>query len=385
MIWIAGGAAAIAGLIIGWAARGARNNSGETTTDWKTRLAARDHDLLEARDQLAAAAAESQAATARAHEATSTLAELRAEVESLRQHSEERDFEIERLEDLVIQLKATGGEGEALKDLVAARAEIARLRTELDEARSAVTGDNVAAVQDDLTRAHQTIAQLEEQLVQAETLGDGGDIPEDVASRLEELEVELASLQSQRCPEPDLHRSRPAPLVDSVIPDPGFSWASVSVEDDDAPLAPVVSLRPLGRSENVYLPPSVEEYEITPSALDLLADSPLFDESLYEDDDLGPSGRSGARSTSFEGKNGSAVTPAPQATDDLTEIKGIGPRIGSMLNRMGIRSFRDLAELGALEADELSQMFNGLASRLHRGNWIEVARELHESKYGETL
>ena len=52
---------------------------------------------------------------------------------------------------------------------------------------------------------------------------------------------------------------------------------------------------------------------------------------------------------------------------------------------MGTTSFRDLAALADLDADELTTTFNGIASRLRKGNWIEAARELHLSKYGEPV
>lgn len=68
--------------------------------------------------------------------------------------------------------------------------------------------------------------------------------------------------------------------------------------------------------------------------------------------------------------------PAPDGTaDDLTRIKGIGPKLSAKLNEIGIYHFKQIADWSEPEAawveDYLS--FNG---RVMRENWITQARGL---------
>jgi predicted flap endonuclease-1-like 5' DNA nuclease len=363
MLWIAAGIGAIAGLAVGWVVRGARNNSGETRIDWKTRLAARDDDLLEARKQLAVAAAEAQGAVARAHAAGTEAVELRAELGILRENAYERDREIERLEELVIELKA--GSGEPDSELVATRIRLTEVETELASmgGKGALDGTDPIA---ELAEAREHIAELEELLEQASAETPSAQTD----GRLEVLEAELATLQSQQCADPNAHRAE----ATIGFFEPAFDDEDI---DDEAPLAPVVALRPLGDGSDPDDEASVPA---------LVTDAPLFDEALYDDEPTAvvddPEEAPEAADESAEPTRAEAASEDP---DDLTEIKGIGPQIGSMLNQMGILSFRDLAALADLEADELSSMFNGLASRLRKGNWIDAARELHQAKYGEVV
>ncbi|HSG79485.1 MAG TPA: hypothetical protein VLD62_07900 [Acidimicrobiia bacterium] len=410
---------AIGGLATGWTLRGARNNSGETQIDWKTRLAARDDDLQDARKQLAAAAAEAQDAVARAHVATSETAELRAEVESLREHAAERDQEIERLEDLVIELKS--GSAGPDTEFLATRDRLREVEAELAASTVRIPDDASHA---ELDAARARIAELEHRLEAGMEV-----IPGRFDARVEELEAELASLESRACPDPEAHHH--SFHLDTIVPGPAWTDA-IDDDDDDLPLAPVVSLRPLGDADPAdtgaiasdvtdsdvvasdvtafdvaasdmaasgVIDSDVTDSDVTDSdviasdvtafdvaASDVIAsevvhdeattpavltDAPLFDEALYEDD---------AEATAPVREAG--VESAEPVADDLTRIKGIGPQIGGMLNRMGIVSYRDLADLAELDPDEISERFNGLASRLQKGNWIEAARELHIATHG---
>ena len=409
MIWIAAGAATAAGVTIGWMVRGARNNTGETRTDWKTRLAARDHDLLEAREQLAAAVEETQQATARAHAAEAETAELRGEVDSLRGHAEERDRELERLEDLVIELRAhaaeRGTETSDQVELEQARTTIADLERRLEAAESAPapapTSDaeapTVAILQEQLDEARATIVELESRIAEdaapRPASGDAG-----LLRQLEELESELASLQSQQCPDPGAHRSESrATFLQTAVPDPDWEWD----DDEDAPLAPVLSLRPLDDAGADTPDPAPAEAVEQPaeSSLDqaddhgddatVLADAALIfpddewgAEDWTRDDDWEPLPGEAGEVAETVGDAGDGPA-APTVPDDLTEIKGIGPKISTMLERMGIVTFQDLARFDGYDREELSELFNGLAGRMERGNWIEAARKLHMAKYGE--
>ena len=67
--------------------------------------------------------------------------------------------------------------------------------------------------------------------------------------------------------------------------------------------------------------------------------------------------------------------PSPRDYDDLTVIKGIGPKFAKTLNEHGITSYKQLAELTKGEVEALEEKL-GFSGRFEREGWIEQAREL---------
>ncbi len=71
-----------------------------------------------------------------------------------------------------------------------------------------------------------------------------------------------------------------------------------------------------------------------------------------------------------------AATPAPDTgDDDLTQIKGIGPKFAQTLKDHGITSYHKLASLTPKEIEELEEKL-GFSGRFERENWVEQARAL---------
>ncbi|MBB4100122.1 helix-hairpin-helix domain-containing protein [Sphingomonas kyeonggiensis] len=70
-----------------------------------------------------------------------------------------------------------------------------------------------------------------------------------------------------------------------------------------------------------------------------------------------------------------AAEPAPVAPagDDLTRMKGVGPRLAERLASVGITSFAQLAALTPEEADALDAKLGDFQGRIHRDRWIEQA------------
>ncbi len=66
-------------------------------------------------------------------------------------------------------------------------------------------------------------------------------------------------------------------------------------------------------------------------------------------------------------------TPTAPAADDLTRMKGVGPRLGEKLNSVGITSFVQLAALTPEEANALDAKLGDFQGRIHRDRWIEQA------------
>ncbi|NKB86793.1 MAG: hypothetical protein GKS06_01035 [Acidobacteria bacterium] len=77
----------------------------------------------------------------------------------------------------------------------------------------------------------------------------------------------------------------------------------------------------------------------------------------------------------------SLVHAQPSEQDRLEEIDGIGPSIASLLNAVGVRSFREIAGWDQRTMDWLTVREPQLKGRL-RADWIEAARDAYEAKYG---
>jgi predicted flap endonuclease-1-like 5' DNA nuclease len=72
---------------------------------------------------------------------------------------------------------------------------------------------------------------------------------------------------------------------------------------------------------------------------------------------------------------GEAGDPIEPGEDDLTQIRGIGPKFAQTLKDHGITSYRKLASLTPQEIEELEEKL-GFSGRFERENWVEQAREL---------
>ena len=72
------------------------------------------------------------------------------------------------------------------------------------------------------------------------------------------------------------------------------------------------------------------------------------------------------------GKSSSAVEPAPDAEDDLKIIEGIGPKIESILKQEGVKTLRQISEMGP---DAIQTILTKHALRLaNPASWPEQAR-----------
>jgi predicted flap endonuclease-1-like 5' DNA nuclease len=75
----------------------------------------------------------------------------------------------------------------------------------------------------------------------------------------------------------------------------------------------------------------------------------------------------------------------PNAPDDLKLIVGIGPVLERMLHQMGISTYRQIARWSEHDIDEFDARLPEFPGRIRRDAWVTQARELHQSKFGETL
>lgn len=67
--------------------------------------------------------------------------------------------------------------------------------------------------------------------------------------------------------------------------------------------------------------------------------------------------------------------------DDLKQIKGVGPKLESMLNDLGISTFKQVASLNDRQCKEVSLAIKTFPDRIYRDQWVEQAKQLHNEKY----
>jgi predicted flap endonuclease-1-like 5' DNA nuclease len=75
--------------------------------------------------------------------------------------------------------------------------------------------------------------------------------------------------------------------------------------------------------------------------------------------------------------------------DDLTKIKGIGPKLDALCHSLGVSRFDQIAAWTQADIDEVDQHLVGFHGRIERDEWVEQARLLakgdiegHAHKYG---
>ncbi|MDN3644807.1 hypothetical protein QWY75_01155 [Pontixanthobacter aestiaquae] len=76
--------------------------------------------------------------------------------------------------------------------------------------------------------------------------------------------------------------------------------------------------------------------------------------------------------------------------DDLTRIKGVGPKLKSLLISLGVTKFEQIANWTDAEIDEIDAQLGRFEGRIRRDNWMEQAKFLaaddtagYEGKFGK--
>ena len=68
-----------------------------------------------------------------------------------------------------------------------------------------------------------------------------------------------------------------------------------------------------------------------------------------------------------------APSVAPAAADDLTRIKGVGPKLAALLSELGVSSFAQVAAWDDAEIDRIDAQLGRFEGRIRRDNWVEQA------------
>ena len=66
--------------------------------------------------------------------------------------------------------------------------------------------------------------------------------------------------------------------------------------------------------------------------------------------------------------------PRKAGADDLKMIKGVGPKLETMLNELGFYHFDQIAGWSAAEVAWVNDNLTGFKGRVSRDNWVEQAR-----------
>jgi predicted flap endonuclease-1-like 5' DNA nuclease len=122
-------------------------------------------------------------------------------------------------------------------------------------------------------------------------------------------------------------------------------------------------------------PPPIADAPL-PASAPTLAD-PVMDErpepAPFADEPIAAAAPMEASPASLAASEPAPAAPAAPAADDLTRMKGVGPRLAERLNAAGITSFAQLAALSPEEAEALDARLGDFRGRIHRDRWIEQA------------
>jgi len=70
------------------------------------------------------------------------------------------------------------------------------------------------------------------------------------------------------------------------------------------------------------------------------------------------------------------VPPASQGGDDLTRIKGLGPKLAEQLHGLGVTTFAQIAAWDEAEIDRIDAQLGRFQGRIRRDDWPGQARLL---------
>lgn len=77
-----------------------------------------------------------------------------------------------------------------------------------------------------------------------------------------------------------------------------------------------------------------------------------------------------------------ALTDHEGEDDDLTRIKGLGPRIAELLKTLGVTRFDQIAVWSDADIDRIDAQLGRFAGRIRRDDWVGQARLLAEGDTG---
>lgn len=86
------------------------------------------------------------------------------------------------------------------------------------------------------------------------------------------------------------------------------------------------------------------------------------------------------------------ATPSamPASGDDLSKLKGVGPKLVALLSTLGVTTYAQIAGWSEADIEAMDAKLGAFAGRIRRDNWVEQARLLsggdmsaYEAKFGK--
>lgn len=88
-------------------------------------------------------------------------------------------------------------------------------------------------------------------------------------------------------------------------------------------------------------------------------------------------------SATADAEAGASVAPStpaqaaePSGGDDLTRIKGLGPKIATLLGELGVTSYAQIATWDDAEIDRIDAQLGRFEGRIRRDSWVDQAKLL---------
>ena len=101
-------------------------------------------------------------------------------------------------------------------------------------------------------------------------------------------------------------------------------------------------------------------------------------------------GGAGAAVGSAVAEESEAAQTRPEGADDVTRLKGVGPKLAAQLNALGVTSFAQIASWSEADIDRIDDQLGRFKGRIRRDDWITQAKLLasgdtaaYEERFGK--
>lgn len=276
--------------------------------------------------------------------------QLQEELEKAKSQSTDNSASIQRIRELESQLIQANN---AASELNQAKANIASLNAQLNEARMDQSkNENNAAANEQSNQLVQQNAELRRQLEQ--TKNDNNELRE-ARSKLAEVTTQLNNARARNS---QLAAGNAATEASAAAPVTPISVGQIKklqneIVEKDQKIAALQKKASAQKSGNKSKPKTVK-----PKSKKTGTKKPRAGKASWQ-----------------QGKT-KLGTPGSNHKDDLTEINGIGPKIQKVLNRLGIKSFEQLATFRAAEVKLVDEALVDFSGRIKRDEWVPQAKAI---------
>lgn len=89
-----------------------------------------------------------------------------------------------------------------------------------------------------------------------------------------------------------------------------------------------------------------------------------------------PAGLAGAGEAVGAAVEEQQIRSSPAREDDLTRLKGVGPKLAAQLRELGVTTFAQIAAWSEADIDRIDAQLGRFQGRIRRDSWVEQARLL---------